>query len=305
MTAPGTDYALDHKLARRRFELSAAHERPLAVLEQEIARRMSERLDYIRVAPEGILDIGCGSGSDLGALGERYPQATRVGIDFAQTFLQRDNEKPGLLSRLFASRLKRPLSPVLACADAGALPFAHARFALIWSNLMLNWLTDPLPAFREMHRTLAIDGLLMFSTLGPDTLKELRLALGDQAGERVHRFIDMHDIGDALVKAGFSDPVMDMEIVTLTYADVDTLLTDLRQSGWNNASTIRARGLSGKSGWIAARKALQGCFVAGRLPITFEIIQGHAWKVAPRKLDDGRAIVNFRPRRPTGPGTAQ
>lgn len=260
---------------------------------------MSERLDYIRISPDRILDIGCGSGGDLHALGARYPQARRVGIDFALPFLKTDGDEPGLLARLFASRRKRAAAPMLACAEAGALPFAHAQFALIWSNLMLNWLTDPLPALREMHRTLAIDGLLMFSTLGPDTLKELRMALGDQGGDRVHRFIDMHDIGDALVKAGFSDPVMDMEIVTLTYTDIESLLTDLRQSGWNNASTLRPRNLGGKARLAIARRRLEEAFVDQRLPITFEIIQGHAWKAAPRKLDDGRAIVRFQPKNPT------
>lgn len=296
MTASHTEYAVDQKLARQRFERSAARERPLALLEQEIARRMSERLDYIRIDPSRILDIGCGRGQDLAALGTRYPQAQRFGIDFASAFLKSARSKPGMLARLFART--RADATLLACANASALPFASARFSLIWSNLMLNWLTDPFPALREMHRTLAIDGLLMFSTLGPDTLKELRVALGDQDGERVHRFIDMHDIGDALVKAGFADPVMDMEVITLTYADVDTLFADLRQSGWNNASTLRARGLSGKSHWNAARKALQTAASDGRLPITFEIIQGHAWKAAPKKLEDGRVIVNFQPQRP-------
>lgn len=299
MTASSTDYALDHQLARRRFDRSAKLDRPLALLEDEVARRMSERLDYIRLDPEQILDIGCGNGGDLDALGARYPRARRVGIDFARSFLAPEGEKPGLLSRLFASRRARSQSSMLACADAQALPFARARFTLIWSNLMLNWLTDPLPALREMHRTLAIDGLLMFSTFGPDTLKELRLALGDRAGERVHRFIDMHDIGDALVNAGFSDPVMDMEVVTLTYPDVDTLMSDLRQSGWNNASTLRPRNLSGRTGWANARKRLERAYMDGRLPITFEIIQGHAWKSAPKKLGDGRAIVQFQPKRPT------
>lgn len=299
MNTCSANYALDHKLARRRFGRSAAHRRPLALLEEEVARRMAERLDYIRIAPDQILDIGCGSGTDLQTLGGRYPQAKRTGIDFARQFLKAADGESGFLARFFPTRLKRAPAPMLACADAGALPFARAHFALIWSNLMLNWLTDPLPALREMHRTLAVDGLLMFSTLGPDTLKELRLALGDQAGARVHRFIDMHDIGDALVQAGFSDPVMDMEVLTLTYPDVDTLLSDLRQSGWSNASTLRPRNLSGREGWTRARRRLEQAFVDGRLPITFEVIQGHAWKAAPKKLDDGRAIVQFQTKRPT------
>ena len=114
----------------------------------------------------------------------------------------------------------------------------------------------------------------------------------------MHRFIDMHDIGDALVQAGFTDPVMDMEIVTLTYPDLDTLLQDLRHSGGANAATSRPRGLSGRQEWAAARAAYERLRRDGRLPATFEIIQGHAWKAAPKTTDDGRSIVRFQPRPP-------
>jgi malonyl-CoA O-methyltransferase len=136
----------------------------------------------------------------------------------------------------------------------------------------------------------------MFSTLGPDTLKELRAALPAGAGERVHRFIDMHDLGDALVAAGFSDPVMDMEMVTLTYATVDELLRDLRLSGSANASTARPRGLSGRAGWDRARAAYEALRRDGRLPASFEVVQGHAWKAAPTTTDDGRAVMRFQPK---------
>jgi malonyl-CoA O-methyltransferase len=116
----------------------------------------------------------------------------------------------------------------------------------------------------------------------------------------VHRFIDMHDLGDALVQAGFSDPVMDMEVLTLTYADLDELLRDLRRSGCANASTARPRGLAGRAGWAAARHALEALRRDGRLPATFEVVQGHAWKAAPKTTDDGRAVIRFEPRRTTG-----
>ncbi len=178
------------------------------------------------------------------------------------------------------------------------MPLARASLGLVWSTLMLPALDDPLPTFREIHRTLEVDGLLMFSTLGPDTLRELRAALSDRRGERVHRFIDMHDIGDALVQAGFTDPVMDMEIVTLTYPDLDTLLQDLRHSGGANAATSRPRGLSGRREWAEARAAYERLRRDGRLPATFEIIQGHAWKAAPKTTEDGRSIVRFQPRPP-------
>ena len=290
------DFALDRELLIRRFGDAAATYDDVSVLAREIARRMDERLDYIRITPKRILDLGCGTGADFDALARRFPSATRVGVDFARPMLERARGQRSLFGRLRA--LGRPAAPSLVCADARALPIARASMSLVWSNLMLNWLADPLPALREMHRVLEVDGLLMFSTLGPDTLGELRAALPQASGERVHRFIDMHDLGDALVAAGFSDPVMDMEVLTLTYGDLDELLRDLRLSGSANASAARQRGLAGKSGWEAARTALDGLRREGRLPATFEIVQGHAWKAQPKVTDDGRAVMRFQPRKP-------
>ena len=136
----------------------------------------------------------------------------------------------------------------------------------------------------------------MFSTLGPDTLKELRQALGE-ASPRVHRFMDMHDIGDMLMAAGFAEPVMDMEVLTLTYGGADNLLKDLRLSGSMNAAQARHRGLSGRKGWQQALAALESARRDGRLPATFEVVYGHAWKARPRTTVDGRAIVDFDPSR--------
>jgi malonyl-CoA O-methyltransferase len=140
----------------------------------------------------------------------------------------------------------------------------------------------------------------MFSSLGPDTLRELREILPAHAGERVHRFIDMHDLGDALIAAGFEDPVMDMEMVTLTYGKLDELFADLRANAANNAALTRARGLCGRTAWEQARARYEQRRREGRLPVTVEIIQGHAWKTGnagkqPRTQPDGRAIVRFHP----------
>lgn len=290
------DFTLDRDLLIRRFGRAAATYDDVSVLAREVARRMDERLDYIRIAPKRILDLGCGTGADFDALGKRFPSATRIGVDFALPMLERARGDRGLFGRLRA--LGRPAPAALVCADASLLPIARASVSLVWSNLMLNWLADPVPALREMHRVLEVDGMLMFSSLGPDTLAELRAALPHAYGERVHRFIDMHDLGDALVAAGFSDPVMDMEVLTLTYGDIEELLRDLRLSGSANASTRRPRGLSGKSGWAAARSALGALRREGRLPATFEIVQGHAWKAQPKVTDDGRAVMRFQPRKP-------
>ncbi len=287
------DFHLDRALLRQRFGRAAASAADPLV--REIARRMDERLDYIRIEPKRILDLGCGTGEDILRLAQRYPQATVFGADFALPMLaragQRGSHTGGLLRRLLGHR-----APPLAAADATVLPLARASLSLIWSNLMLPSLDDPLPALKEMHRTLETGGMLLFSTLGPDTLKELRTALPAGSGERVHRFIDMHDLGDALVEAGFADPVMDMEMLTLTYSDLDSLLHDLRASGCANATTTRPRGLSGRHGWDAARTAYEQLRRDGRLPASIEIIQGHAWKAAPKTTEDGRNIIRFQPR---------
>ena len=294
------DFALDRALMRRRFERAAASCDQSGPLMREIARRMDERLDYIRIAPKRILDLGCGTGADLPRLAERFPEALLLAADPSAAMLARAAERlrpadGGLLRRLLGRRA--PGSPRLR-ADACALPLARASLGLVWSNLMLPALDVPQPAFREVHRTLEVDGLFMFSTFGPDTLRELREALPARHGERVHRFIDMHDLGDALVQAGFADPVMDMEMLTLTYAELDELFADLRAAGGNNAASTRPRGLSGRKAWAEARAAYERLRRDGRLPASFEIIQGHAWKAAPKTTEDGRSIVRFQPRPP-------
>jgi malonyl-CoA O-methyltransferase len=289
MSIPG-DFELDRALVRSHFSDSARSADSSDFLAREVSQRMAERLDYIRIEPQHILDLGCGTGRDLPALARRYPHATRIGIDFATPLLTLAQQQSSFMQRLLATRRV----PRLICADAEALPLQRASMQMVWSNLMLNWLHEPMPALREMHRVLAIDGLLMFSTLGPDTLRELREALPGNAGERVHRFIDMHDLGDCLLRAGFAEPVMDMEVITLTYTALDDLLRDLCQAGASNASAMRPRSLSGKIGWQRARETYERLRKDGRLPATFEIVYGHAWKSAPKKLEDGRAIIEFK-----------
>lgn len=291
------DFRLDTPRLRQRLSRAADTYDSADLLAREISRRMEERLDYIRLTPERILDLGCGTGSDLTRLGQRYPDATTFGTDIAVTMLlqarRRNTPKSSLLQRLTGRTANG--APLLA-ADSHALPVRSHSISLLWSNLMLPALHDPLPALQEAHRVLETGGLLMFSTFGPDTLRELRGVLPIHAGERVHRFIDMHDIGDALVKAGFSDPVMDMEMLTLTYTDLDTLFHDLRATGSNNTASSRPRGLSGRQGWQQARQAYEKLRKDGRLPVTFEVIQGHAWKAAPKTVADGRSVVQFHPR---------
>ena len=268
---------LDPRAARRRFERAAPSYAEASRLEAEIGARMLERLDYLKIAPRRILDAGSGPAREAGGLRSRYPQSELIAVDFSVGMLSA--ERPRLIERLFKGKAKH-----LLCGDVTRLPLAPAAIDLVWSNMALHWVKDPLAAFREFSRVLAPQGLLMFSALGPDTLKELRVAAG---ATRVHEFIDMHDLGDMLVAAGFSAPVMDMEVLTFTYKDADALLADLRAGGQTNARADRARGLSGK-GFLKKLRAS-----AGKRG-TFEVVYGHAWKGAPRKLADGRDIVEFR-----------
>jgi malonyl-CoA O-methyltransferase len=187
-------------------------------------------------------------------------------------------------------------SPQFLNAEVNALPLAAGCLGLIWSNLMLHWLADPLPALRELQRTLQVGGLLMFAMLGPDTLKELRLACREDGYQDqampLRRFHDMHDIGDMLLAAGFADPVMDMEMITVTYASPRDLLRDQRHLGVRDA-------LLGRLSWRAWRRVLRAYArqrSGDRLPASFEIIYGHAWKPEARVVGDGRAIIHFAPK---------
>jgi malonyl-CoA O-methyltransferase len=244
---------IDRRAARRRFERAAKTYEKSSSLESEVAARMLERLDYVKVAPRRILDAA--SGPPRRALGKRYPGAEVVALDFSL----------GMLRAARRGLFRRHSIPL--CADLERLPIAPEAVDLVWCNMALHWLSEPLPAFREFARVLAPEGLLMFSTLGPDTLKELRAAAGPS---RVHAFIDMHDLGDMLVAAGFAAPVMDMEMIEIEYRD-GNLLADLRASGQTSARADRPRGLGGRR--FAERLR------AGLAPrATFEVVYGHAWK---------------------------
>jgi malonyl-CoA O-methyltransferase len=250
---------IDRRLARRRFDRAAATYAGAARLEDEVASRMLERLDYVKLSPRRVLDAG--SGPPRRALGGRYPDASVVALDFSLPMLRAAPARWGLFRR------RRSL-PV--CADFMRLPLPEGSMPLVWSNMALHWAEDLPAALREFHRVLEPEGLLMFSMLGPDTLKELRAAAG---AARVHAFADMHDIGDMLVAAGFSAPVMDMELLTFTYGAAGALLDDLRATGQTNARTDRPRGLAGKGFAARLRAAL-----APRA--SFEVVYGHAWKPA-------------------------
>jgi malonyl-CoA O-methyltransferase len=260
---------------------------------REVDRRMLERLDYVRIAPRRIVDLGCSRGGSFAGLAALYPDAELIGIDAAPAMLHAGQAPRAGWQRWLGLGAAGPRR---LAADAVKLPLKSQSTALVWSNLLLHWLDDPLPALAEAQRVLEVGGLLMFSTLGPDTLKELRAAFSDGYAH-TQRFIDMHDLGDMLVGCGFADPVMDMEVLTLTYAGFDDLLGELRAAGSGCAMRARRHGLTGRQSWARARAACEGLRRDDRLPATFEVVYGHAWKAQPKQAGDGRAIVRFDPPR--------
>lgn len=281
---------VDRQQVGRRFSKVAKNYSEADFFAREVDRRMLERLDYVKIEPQRILDLGCSRGASFSDLSARYPSAQLIGLDASPAMLDTGREsRPGWQRWLGVGKQSGPLR---LAADAAKLPLKSRSTALVWSNLLLHWLDDPLPALAEAHRVLEVGGLLMFSTLGPDSLKELRTAFADGYAH-TQRFIDMHDLGDMLVGCGFADPVMDMEVITLTYDDLDAMFAELRAAGSSCAMKARRHGLTGRGSLLAARAAYEAMRRDGKLPATFEVVYGHAWKVEAKQSADGRAIVRF------------
>jgi malonyl-CoA O-methyltransferase len=257
---------------------------------------MASRLDYVRITPTRVLDAGCGRGEDLAVLRERFPAAEVVALDWSEPLLRQALARRTLRERTRA--MFGAAVPRLVCGDMDRMPFGDGVFGLVWSNLSLGWSDDPVAGLRELQRVMAPGGLLMFCSYGPDTLRELRRAFASvDTQPHVHAFIDMHDVGDMLAASGFSAPVMDMEIITLTYADVHSLVRDLRGSGQTNAALERRRGLTGRELWRGMEAAYETERRDARIPATVEIVYGHAWKGEPRRTD-GRTPIRFEARMP-------
>lgn len=273
--APDRGRGLDKEKARRSFERAAPAYDATAVLQQEVGRRMLERLDFMRIAPRRILDLGCGTGRASDALLKAYPKAELVALDFAEGMLQRARHRGRWLRR-----------PRCLCADLDALPLADGSVDLVFTNAAMQWSADPHSAFADMVRVLRPGGLLIFSSFGPDTLKELRAAWAEIDDEaHVHGFIDMHDYGDMLVHVGLADPVMDVERMTLTYDSPMALMREIKAIGAGNASVDRARGLMGRTRLARVCQAYERFRDAdGRLPVTYEVIHGHAWVPMQRRV---------------------
>jgi len=281
------EFLIDKRQVRRAFSRAALQYDAAAVLQREVCSRMLERLDYIKLQPARVLDAGSGTGWGTRQLAQRYPAAQVVALDIALGMLHAARDQSGWWRKLFSGARQNVL-----CADIEALPLAANSMQLIWSNLAVQWCNDLPATLVELQRVLQTEGLLMFSTFGPDTLKELRAAFhGADNYNHVNRFADMHDIGDMLLAAGFAEPVMDMEYITLTYDDVKAVMQDLRSIGAHNATAGRPQGMMGKTAWSMVLQNYEALRRDGKLPATFEIIYGHAWKPQPKNIADGRAII--------------
>ncbi|MBR7782145.1 methyltransferase domain-containing protein [Undibacterium luofuense] len=271
-------------------------------LRREIAGRMREKLELVKIQPACVLDAGCGAGADLPELQRSYPEALVIGLDASPAMLRSGEQARGsarqvlgrFLSRLTPAALRAEPAPALISGDFADLPLAPRSVDLIWSNLALHWHPQPHALFAEWRRVLRTEGLLMFSCFGPDTLTEVRAAFAE-ADPFPHtlQFVDMHDFGDMLIENGFSTPVMDMEKLTLTYEHPQALLEDVRALGGNPLEN-RLRGLTGRSRYQRLLEALEKQRQPdGRLHLTIEVVYGHAFKPVPAKTESGEAIIRF------------
>jgi malonyl-CoA O-methyltransferase len=264
---------------QQQFDQRAARFGAHEAVVREVDRRLQERLELIRLAPQRIADVGCGAGGSAAGLMQRYPQAHWLGVDVSSAMLQRVAGPARRRFGLFAqpSRLAR------LAGEATALPLAEASVDLVYSNCMLHWHPTPHAVFPEWLRVLRVDGLLLFSCFGPDTLKELRAAFADAwPAARPLPFVDMHDFGDMMVAAGFATPVMDVETLQLTYPSAQALLREVAALGGNPRDDRPAGLPSTRTARAVCQSLERHADRDGRIALTFEVAYGHAWKPAPR-----------------------
>ncbi|MCW8932484.1 MAG: malonyl-ACP O-methyltransferase BioC [Gammaproteobacteria bacterium] len=253
----------------------------VAILQQEVCERLLERLDYIKVEPQMILDLGAGTGQGTLGLAKQYPNACIVAMDLAENMLKKNREKLssqfGLVQKvktLFNSNQRHQF----VCADAEQLPFADASIDLIFSSLTVQWCLDLPSLFKEFRRVLKPGGLLMFTSLGTDTLNELRASWAEVSDKiHVNEFIDMHAIGDALYNAQVEDPVIDNERIVLNYQSIKQILIELKAVGAHNQNSGREKALTGKKRLQAMYQAYEKFRTQEGYPVTYEVVYGHAW----------------------------
>lgn len=269
-------FRLDRPEVRASFDRASASYEEAAVLQARVADELLSRLEPFSFSPGIVLDLGAGTGRMTGALKRRYRSALVVALDLSPGMLHEAKRHQQLFRRFER-----------VCGDAMRLPVADASVDVVVSSLMLQWCDPPDPAFAEIRRVLKPDGFFAFSTLGPDTLGELRSAWAEADGDpyaynHVNHFTDMHDVGDALVRAGLSEPVLDVDRMQLTYPDALALMRDLKAIGAHNVTAGRPRGLLGRARLQRMQDAYETFRRDGRLPATYEVVYGAAWGAAGR-----------------------
>lgn len=281
-------FHIDRRQVRRNFARAARSYEQHDALQREVQQSLLERLDFYQQQPERVVDVGAGTGRGSALLKKRYPKAQVLALDLALPMLRAAKQHVSWL---------KPFQRV--CAEATALPLPDHSVDVLHSNLCFQWIDDLPALFGECARVLKPGGLLVFSSFGPDTLKELRAAwaTADQQ-PHVSRFLDMHDVGDALLNAGLRDPVLDVDRYTLTYSEPRMLLKELQGLGATNADSTRERGLTGKSHYRAMLAAYETMRTDGRIPATWEVVTAHAWGPPPgqsRRVAGGGEIASFSP----------
>ncbi|MFW5426794.1 MAG: malonyl-ACP O-methyltransferase BioC [Methylophagaceae bacterium] len=268
-------------LVARSFGQAAMHYDDVAVLQRQTGDELLERLSLVTLQPKTVLDLGVGTGRNFGLLAKRYPKAQLVAIDIASEMVKqaRLNYRQGEgLKRWLPSSSK----PIYLAGDAENLPLADNSVDLIFANLTLQW-CDPRTSFAEIQRVLRPEGLLMFTSLGPDTLTELRQAWASVDDyPHVNMFYDMHDVGEAMMAAGLAEPVLDTDRYTLTYKTSMALMKDLKILGARNVNSARRRGLTGKQALQKVAETYEQFRNEGLLPATYEVVYGHAWGGQPQ-----------------------
>lgn len=261
--------SLQKQLIAESFSKAAQCYDASAFLQLEVATRVFERLSYMRIQPQRVLDLGCGTGHCSRELKDKYSKAKVFGVDLAPGMIEQAKKQQGLFKKIDYQ-----------IADADQLPYENDSFDLVFSNLTIQWLPDLKHSFAEINRVLKPGGLLIFSTLGPDTLTELKQSWEHvDSGVHVNNFIDMHIVGDQVFNANFENTVMDRDVITLTYQTMVGLMRDLKAIGAHNLDSERQRGLLGKQKFTKLQAAYeQFRWQSGELPATYEVIYGHAWK---------------------------
>lgn len=282
-----SSFHLDRARLRHQFGRAAKTYEDHDALQRATEDLLLDRLDYYEQTPEQVLDLGAGTGRGTALLKERYPKAEVIALDLALPMLQAAKKHSGWL---------KPLRRV--CGDVTALPFPDHSMDIVHSNLCFQWVDQLDAVFAEACRVLKPGGILAFTSFGPDTLKELRAAwaAADAEGSHVGRFLDMHDVGDAMINAGLREPVLQVTNMTMTYSSPRKLLDDLRGLGATNADAARGRHLVGKSRYQAMLAAYETMRVDGRIPSSWEVVAAHAWGPPPgqsRRLPGGGEVASF------------